>query len=187
MKLRYFIKVKTFEMNKDLRTLFYTAVREILGSSVKVVKSTDKEGNPSNTKMFHKVVDGEHWYIVPLERSPIPDQVDAIVSKLNSIGLGDFTIETSLIEHKDIFDNGVSKDDYDRIAEQFAQKIHEDWLNDRISNGWRYGDLRDDSQKTHPLVKNWSQLSARDKNIKPQLVNEFVNILKLNGFKITKK
>jgi ryanodine receptor 2 len=188
MKLKHFIKINTREMNKETRALFYSLTKSVMGDLIMVVKSTDSDGNPSTTKMFHKIVEGQNWYIVPLKSCPTAGQIDELTQLLiDKLNMGDFTLESSLVENKDVFNNSVSDDDYSMIAEKFAQKVHEDWLDERVKNGWRYGEERSDESKTHPLVKSWHELSAQEKTIKPEMVREFIDILRSNGFKITKK
>ena len=188
MKLSHFIKINTAEMNKESRALFYSLVKDVLGDLVNVVKSTSDDGEPKVTKMFHKIDDNGHWYIIPLKQSPDTDQLTVVTEKLaTNLHLGNFQIESSLVENQDIFNNSLSEDEFTIISEKFAQQLHNNWVNERLSQGWRYGERRDDGAKTHPLVKNWSQLSENEKDINPQLVKEFVNILKSNGFKIIKK
>lgn len=188
MKLKNFIKFKIKEMNKEARAMLYSVVKEFLGEKVVVVKSATEDGQPTQTRIFHKVVDGDHWYIIPLSESPTEEQVDKIAERLvKSLNMGNFEIESSLVQSQDIFDNSIAEDDFSAIADKFAQKLHEDWLNERIEKGWRYGEQRNDADKTHPLVKSWNQLSENEKSINPKLVKEFVDILKSNGFKIIKK
>lgn len=188
MKLSKFIKFNTKEMNKESRALLYSIVKDGLGDKVSVVKSTDKDGQPTSTRIFHKIDDGKHWYIIPLSKNPTEDEINSIADKMiKNLNMGDLEIESSLVESNDIFDKSLSEGDYQTIAEKFAQKLHEDWMEDRNTSGWRYGEQRNDEHKTHPLMKAWHQLSEEEKTIKPHMVKDLVNILKDNGYKVTKK
>lgn len=175
-------------MNKETRVLFYSLTKKVMGDLLDTIKSTDPDGNPTSTKMFHKTVEGQNWYIVPLKQNPSSEKMDELVEELvDHLHMGDFQIESSLIEHKDTFNNSVSDDDFSSIAEKFAQRSHNTWLNERVNNGWRYGEARDDENKTHPLIKSWGELSDREKSINPEMVREFIDILRSNGFKIIKQ
>lgn len=188
MKLANFVKINTAEMNKDSRALFYSIVKEIFNDRISFIRSTTEDGEPKVTKMFHKVEDGQHWYIIPLKAAPMLEQMDQLAQKLtDKLNMGNFTLESSLIENQDVFNNSVDEDHFSVIAEQFAKKIHEDWMNERSNKGWRYGERRSDEDKTHPLMKNWEQLSESEKEIKPSLVRDFIKVLKDNGFKITRR
>lgn len=188
MKLKHFVKINTKEMNKESRSLFHSVVADTLPDIITVVKTTNDEGEPTKTRMFHKVVDGEHWYIIPLKDCPTAEQMDSLADKLmKTLHMGNFTLESSLIENNDLVDNYVTDDDYSKLAEQFSKVIHEEWLNERKAKGWRYGELRNDEDKTHPLVKDWSQLDESEKDIKPKVIKDLIKVLQDNGFRITKK
>lgn len=188
MKLKHFVKINTGEMNKESRSLFHSVVADMMPDIITVVKTTNDEGEPTRTKMFHKVVDGEHWYIIPLSDAPTSEQMDNLTDKLlKTLHMGDFTLESSLIENKDLTDNYLSNDDYSSLAEQFAKVMHDEWLAERTNHGWRYGERRNDEDKTHPLIKEWSQLTESEKEIKPKMIKDLIKVLQDNGFRITKK
>lgn len=188
MKLKNYIKISTGQMNKDSRSLFYSFVKEIMPENLAVVKTTNNDGQPTKTKMFHKVVEGKNWYIIPLNQNPTEEQMDELFDRISGgLHMGNFELVSSLIESKDIFDNHMSSDDYDVVAEAFAKQMHEEWLNERINKGWRYGEERNDESMTHPLVKEWNSLTEDEKNIKPKMIKELIKLLQDNGFKITKK
>ena len=188
MKLTHFFKLITSELNKDAMALLYTVVESVLGECVVTVKSTDADGNPTRTKLFRKKDGDNVSYIIPLARCPSEDQVDDLAQKIKSqMHLSNFSLETSITQSKDINDSSLSDDDYMVISECFAKASHEKWLAEREKAGWRYGERRDDDNQTHPLIKSWSQLSESEKSIDSSLVKNFINILKENGFKITKK
>jgi hypothetical protein len=41
---------------------------------------------------------------------------------------------------------------------------HEDWVRSKISKGWKYGPIKDETLKTHPSLIPFSQLSQTEKN-----------------------
>ena len=64
-------------------------------------------------------------------------------------------------EDRDLFIDGVRMqiEQPNRTIEQ----IHEDWVDDRIRNGWRYGTVRDHTRKTHPSIVPFAELSLVEK------------------------
>jgi len=46
----------------------------------------------------------------------------------------------------------------DSEIEFLAEKEHEQWMNDRLKRGWKYGKKRDDQQKIHDCIIPWEQL-----------------------------
>jgi hypothetical protein len=54
----------------------------------------------------------------------------------------------------------------DQEIESLAEGEHERWMRDKLSQGWKYGEPRNDERKIHPDLKAWAALSdpARDKD-----------------------
>lgn len=44
-----------------------------------------------------------------------------------------------------------------------AEEMHEDWLQNKIRDGWVYGAVKDATKKTHPNLVDYEQLSDIDK------------------------
>ena len=51
----------------------------------------------------------------------------------------------------------------DAVVEFSAQNFHETWAADKVRNGWRGGEQRDNAKKIHPLLVQWNALKAEDK------------------------
>ena len=49
-------------------------------------------------------------------------------------------------------------------VERLAEQEHERWMRDKLSQGWRYGQPRDDERKIHPDLLAWAALSEADKD-----------------------
>ncbi len=51
----------------------------------------------------------------------------------------------------------------DKLAERLAENVHDLWAEQRIKEGWRFGEKRDDDAKTHPGLVPYSELSESEK------------------------
>jgi hypothetical protein len=60
-------------------------------------------------------------------------------------------------------------------APQSAQ--HDDWLNDKVANGWVYGATKDPEKKTHPCMVPYEQLPKFEQQ-KDALFQAIVDALK---------
>lgn len=49
------------------------------------------------------------------------------------------------------------------LVEQMAKNTHDIWAQTRISQGWEYGEKRDDSLKTHPCLVPYDDLPESEK------------------------
>lgn len=72
----------------------------------------------------------------------------------------------------------------DEEVEELGRLEHERWMADKLRNGWRYGVVRDDAKKLHPLLVGWERLAEveRDKDRDP--VREIPVMLAGAGFEI---
>jgi hypothetical protein len=71
-------------------------------------------------------------------------------------------------------------------VEALARSEHDRWVADKARNGWRYGPVRDDAAKIHPLMVSWEELDEveRDKDREP--VREVPEMLARAGFEIVR-
>ncbi|MFL5822844.1 MAG: RyR domain-containing protein [Solirubrobacteraceae bacterium] len=71
-------------------------------------------------------------------------------------------------------------------VEGLARSEHDRWVADKVRNGWRFGPVRDDARKIHPLLVAWGQLDEveRDKDREP--VREVPQMLAYAGFEIVR-
>lgn len=53
--------------------------------------------------------------------------------------------------------------DLDDLIERLAANNHDHWARQRIAEGWRFGQRRDDQAKTHPDLKPYDELPESEK------------------------
>lgn len=195
-KPEMFIKILTdSELRKENVKRFYHTVKnnsahDVIGS----VMVEGPTGEPTPTLMIHRInEDGKHEYELCLNRHLTPEEIQNVAEKLNAyMTEGNFLLETSTFDdeccpHMD--DSGVyiESDVFNKIATVFAERQHNKWLHERMKNGWRYGQIRDDKQRTHPLIKPWNQLSEDQKTIDFSFPGFFIDVLEDFGYTIVSK
>lgn len=75
-------------------------------------------------------------------------------------------------------------EDLEQLVEQMSKNVHEVWAETRISQGWTYGEQRDDELKTHPCLVPYEDLPEVEKDYdRNTSIGTLKLILKL-GFKI---
>lgn len=77
-------------------------------------------------------------------------------------------------------------DELEALTEHMARNIHEVWAQSRLSQGWRYGEKRDDDLKTHPSLIPYEQLSEHEKQYDRDTALSALKFIVKEGFKITK-
>ena len=78
-------------------------------------------------------------------------------------------------------------DDIIELREVFAENVHEIWAKARIDDGWTYGPIRDDSQKTDPTLLPYDLLSDQEKETCRLIAMDSIKCLKKFGWRLVKK
>ena len=77
-------------------------------------------------------------------------------------------------------------EDLELLVEQMSKNVHEVWAETRISQGWTYGEQRNDELKTHPCLVPYEDLPEEEKEYdRNTSIGTLKLILKL-GFEISK-
>ena len=70
------------------------------------------------------------------------------------------------------------------LTEQLAENIHDIWASGRLSQGWTYGESRDDDAKTHPCLVPYEQLSEEEKGYDRSTAMQTLKIITALGYRI---
>lgn len=81
----------------------------------------------------------------------------------------------------------VLPNNLDAIIEQMAKNVHETWAKTRISQGWTYGEQRDDEKKTHPCLVPYEELPEEEKEYDRNTAISTLKFIMKSGYKITKE
>ena len=72
------------------------------------------------------------------------------------------------------------------LCELIAKNTHEVWSVGRIRDGWTYGELRDDENKTHPCLVPYEELPESEKEYDRNTSMETLKLIVRLGYKIQK-
>ena len=72
------------------------------------------------------------------------------------------------------------------LAEEIARNVHEVWSQGRMKEGWTYGEERDDSQKHHPCLVPYEELTENEKEYDRNTSQETLKLIIKLGFRIVK-
>lgn len=73
------------------------------------------------------------------------------------------------------------------LTERIAENVHENWSAGRISDGWIYGEERDDEKKTTPCLVPYSELSESEKEFDRNTAIQTLKLIVALGYKIDKE
>ncbi len=69
----------------------------------------------------------------------------------------------------------------------WAKRKHEDWMSGKTSGGWRYGPTVSQSNKTHPLLRPWSEIPAEYRKVDTTQAQELLDLLRDSGYVIVRR
>lgn len=73
-----------------------------------------------------------------------------------------------------------------KLTEKLAENTHEVWAAGRISEGWSYGEKRDDINKQTPCLVPYEELDESEKEYDRKTALETLKLIVKLGYKIIK-
>jgi hypothetical protein len=80
----------------------------------------------------------------------------------------------------------ILTDDITELCELIAKNTHDVWAENRIKDGWTYGEARDDVKKQHPCLIPYEELSDSEKEYDRTTSMETLKLITKLGYKIVK-
>ena len=84
-------------------------------------------------------------------------------------------------------DDVAVSDGIKQLSELLAKNTHEVWASARISEGWSYGEKRDDEKKLHPCLMPYDELPENEKDYDRRTSLETLRLIMKLGYRITKE
>lgn len=72
------------------------------------------------------------------------------------------------------------------LTEQIAENVHEVWAENRIREGWTYGEKRDDDKKETPCLVPYADLPEIEKDYDRKTAMETVKLILSLGYRLEK-
>lgn len=77
-------------------------------------------------------------------------------------------------------------DEIQSLTELLAKNTHDVWARRRLAEGWRYGPMRDESNKEHPCLVPYEELPESEKEYDRGTVMETIKAILAMGYQIEK-
>ena len=78
-------------------------------------------------------------------------------------------------------------EDLKPLVELIAKNVHEVWAQERINEGWVYGEEKSSSKKTTPCLVPYEELSEQEKDYDRHTALETLKTVIKLGYKIERK
>ncbi len=73
------------------------------------------------------------------------------------------------------------------LIDTIAKNVHELWAQNRINQGWTYGEKRDDVKKQHPCLIPYEELPEIEKDYDRDTALGTLKLIRTLGFQISKE
>lgn len=74
----------------------------------------------------------------------------------------------------------------DQLLEKLAEQVHITWMNQRIKEGWTFGQTRNDEKKQTPCIVPYKNLPEIEKEYDRITARTVINTLQNEGYIITR-
>lgn len=81
----------------------------------------------------------------------------------------------------------VLSEDLLALTEKIAENVHENWSAGRIAEGWTYGPVRDDKEKTTPCLIPYNELPENEKDFDRITAMQTLKLIVALGYRIEKR
>lgn len=78
----------------------------------------------------------------------------------------------------------VLSEELKNLTELLAKNVHDIWAENRIEQGWTYGEKRDDDKKQHPCLVPYEELPEEEKLYDRETAMKTIKMIKKLGFQI---
>jgi hypothetical protein len=83
--------------------------------------------------------------------------------------------------------SGISlPQELEELMDKIAKNVHENWAQQRMSEGWTYGPTRDDVKKNTPCLVPYEELPEEEKVYDRLTAEQTLKAIIATGFRITK-
>jgi hypothetical protein len=125
-------------------------------------------GDDDTCNIMLGIQGAQYLYILPLVRHLTADEAERIVEGYMRVTEHDFEIETSNLYRADAdfghpFEYNINIDEGAKniLEQSLARQAHNQWIQEKQQQGWRYGLNLSINDKTHPAMRPWDDLPER--------------------------
>lgn len=156
------------------------------------IPTVDDKGEPQTVKLVHRETDKGHYYMVPVTRDLTDYEVERIVDAYaDRCEHMDFDVEATVINPQpfEVHEPSITVEQqrYADLAVSWAKRQHDDWVQSRIDDGWRYGTEMSIEHKTHPLLRPWDELPDRYRKVDTDQPQKLLDLLGEHGYAVVSK
>lgn len=156
----------------------------MIGSTPLPIKDQTKSSN-----YYHKITNNKkHSYFIPLTRDLDLSEIHQVVeSWCQAYPEGDFLIDYSQSPGLRPQVNSLEAGKIAEVLHSWAKHQHQQWMNKRLQQGFKYGTSIDIKNRTHPWIQPWESLPPAARESRLDDAKDLLQILDQFGYEIVQK
>lgn len=159
---------------------------------VSTFQSIDNNNQPQTVRMVHRETKDAHYYMIPITRDLMEYEAQRIVDAWTEKWPDeDFDIEVTVVPtkpfQKDDETITVEQQKYADLAVAWAKRQHEEWMDAKVKEGWRYSITMDADERTHPLLRPWEDLPDQYRKVDLTQPQKLVDLMSDQGYAVVSK
>lgn len=177
---------------KDARQWFKIVMSHAPQGIVATIPTIDINGQLTRTSLVRRSKEGSTELIIPLMRDLLPEELQKLADAWREVSpSGSYSISTNPTQsqklNQAVVGLSVDGEEYQSLCLQLAKVRHEGWMREKAASGWRYGPLLNVKNKTHPLMRPWSDLPQQYKDTDTQNPEQFLKFLANQGYSVVRQ
>lgn len=180
----------SLNVNKDLTEaeamVWYKTVQESAPDGVCV--STEIPPHNKSVRFYMESHNDSKKYVVVLSRDLLGEEAHAVATAFDK-KLPEIDFEINWSQPAEPYGKTVElkEDVVKSVALEASKRAHNTWVNQKIAEGWRYGQKTNMVSKTSPLCAPWENLSESYRRNEYRRMLGLIDVLNEMGIKITKE
>lgn len=159
---------------------------------VSTFQSIDNSNQPQTVRMVHRETKDAHYYMIPITRDLMEYEAQRIVDAwMADWPDDDCDIEVTVVPTKPFQQEddtiSVEQQKYSDLAVSWAKRQHEEWMDAKVKEGWRYSITMDADERTHPLLRPWEDLPDQYRKVDLTQPQKFVDLMTDQGYAVVPK
>lgn len=176
----------------DARVWFQVVNRVAPQGTVAAIDWIDANGQPAKTRVVRRSIGQKTELIIPLTRDLVPSELEKISDEWSKVSPPmSYTITTNPTQSQKMVQDmdglSLSSDEYQRLCMQLAKVRHDGWVREKTDSGWRYGQVLNLTNKTHPMLRPWDELPKQYRDVDTKNPENFLNFINNQGFAVVRK
>jgi hypothetical protein len=139
-------------------------------------KLTDEEkrkiGDIIGTKtkvQYHKDDNGVCVYVT--DKSLTEEEMSELVDRI-------FKIRSDIYLENSLPSKSIDTDKLEEIVYEVSKYLHNEMVNEKVKDGWRYGESLSYEEKTSPMIRSFDDLPDSYRKMRPDVVKKVVDAIR---------